>query len=140
VKFSDKIKLLQQGDWSLLIKQTFFSLPFYYYISFSAGETFLWWKSFYKIWRDDQISFLNLAIPNILLFFICYWIVSSDLNKTEYDYDTEKYYDKKEAVAIMSRNYGFLYYCFGLIGAGLIDFVLLVLSIFANVFETYRLF
>ena len=86
MKFRIRIDELHDGDWPLIIKQTFFSLPFYYYIAFSADEPFLWWKGFFfEILEDGQISFLNLFIPLIFPLFISYWIIYSDLNKTEYD-------------------------------------------------------
>ena len=129
MKFRIRINELHDGDWSLIIKQTFFSLPFYYYIAFSAGEPFLWWKGFFfEILKDGQISLLNLIIPVIFPLFISYWIVYSDLNKTEYDLDTTEHLDKREAVPKMSRYFGFWYYIFGMLGAALIDFALFLLK------------
>ena len=116
------------GERSLIIKQTIITLPFYYYIKIVSEENLLWWKHFFKIWKDGQISFLNLIIPLIFPLFICYWIVYSDLNKTEYDLDTTEHLDKREAVPQMSRHFGFFYYIYGMLGAALIDFALFLLK------------
>ena len=131
MKFRIRIDELHDGDWPLIIKQTFFSLPFYYYIAFSADEPFLWWKGFFfEILEDGQISFLNLFIPLIFPLFISYWIIYSDLNKTEYDKELKVYFDKRENVFRMSIFYAFWYYIFGMIGAALIDFILFLLRFF----------
>ena len=131
MKFRIRINELQDGDWSLIIKQTFFSLPFYYYIAFSADEPFLWWKGFFfEILEDGQISFLNLFIPLIFPLFISYWIIYSDLNKTdgrffvEYDMNTIEYLDKRVAVPRMTKTFALWYYVFGIMGAMIFDFVL----------------
>ena len=138
MKFRIRIDELHDGDWPLIIKQTFFSLPFYYYIAFSADEPFLWWKGFFfEILEDGQISFLNLFIPLIFPLFISYWIIYSDLNKTEYDKELKVYFDKRENVFRMSIFYAFWYYIFGIIGAALIDFILFLLRLFLILFQSY---
>ena len=138
MKFRIRINELQDGDWSLIIKQTFFSLPFYYYIAFSADEPFLWWKGFFfEILEDGQITFLNLFIPLIFPLFISYWIIYSDLNKTEYDKELKVYFDKRENVFRMSIFYAFFYYIFGMLGAAVIDFILFLLRLFLILFNFY---
>ena len=119
------------GERSLIIKQTLITLPFYYYIKYVSEENLLWWKHFFKIWKDGQISFLNIVIPLIILFFISYKIIYSEFIKTEYDeYMVKEYGNKSKVIHDMSLIFGFEYFIFGILGAALVDFILFLLSLF----------
>ena len=128
MKFSERKSQIQNLDWSLIRIQTIITLFPYYYIALKSDQIYLWW------WLEDgfvgtfnKIGFLHLFIPLFIPLVFIYYKISFELNKTEYDLDKNKYVKKSIEVDIVSKDQAFYYYCYGLIGVVIIDFVLCLL-------------
>ena len=128
MKFFERKSQIQNLDWSLIRIQTIITLFPYYYIALKSDQIYLWWMledGF--VGTFNKIGFLHLFIPLFIPWVFIYYKIRFELNKTEYDLDQNKNVKKSIAVDIVSKDQAFYYYCYGLIGVAIIDFVLCLL-------------
>ena len=112
------------GNVPRVVKQTFITLPFYFYIKFKADEpfTFLFFKS--AIEKAD-ISYLTLLIP----FLLCSYLIKLEFQNTKFDYIGEKYVDKNAGVQRLGLIYGIWYGLFGWLCSAILDFLLMAIMV-----------
>ena len=122
--FKELNEYYHNGNFARVIKQTFVTLPFYYYIKFKAEEpfTFLFFKS--AIEKAD-ISYWTLLIP----YLICYFLIKLEFQNTNFDHIGEKYVDKNAGVQRLGLIYGIWYGLFGWIGSVVLDFLLMAILV-----------
>ena len=113
MKFRERADKIMYGDATLLIAQSFISLPFYYYF------------------KENKINYLVL-IPLV----ISYFLICSALKKTDYDFDPKTYLDEESGRNRYYLMYGVIYWVYGFIGAAVIYYLLVLLGIFKVFFNS----
>ncbi len=107
------------GNLPRVIKQTFITLPFYFYIKLKSDEPFSFMFLSSAIEKAD-ISYWSLLIP----YFICYYLIRLDFQNTNFDYKGNQYVDKTSGVQRLALMYGIWYGAFGWLGAACIDLLI----------------
>ena len=113
MKFKERADKIMYGDATLLIAQSFISLPFYYYF------------------KENEINYLVL-IPLV----ISYFLIRSALKKTDYDFDPKTHLDEESGRNKYYLTYGLIYWIYGFLGAAIINFLLFLLGIFRVFFNS----